>query len=134
MKKEISSRKEVYELVTTFYGKVRKDELLGPIFNRHINDWGGHFEKLTDFWETNLFFVRKFKGSPMHKHILVDKDENYAINEHHFGAWLNLWFQTVDELFIGEKANIAKNRARNMGTFFHIGIFNARPDKNSEIE
>lgn len=131
MKKEISSRKEVFELVTTFYAKIRKDDMLGPIFDKHIKDWESHFEKLTDFWETNLFMVAKFKGNPMLKHRIVDAGENYTINEHHFGRWLNLWFQTVDDLFIGEKADIAKNRARNMGTFFHIGIFNARPKKNS---
>jgi hemoglobin len=48
------------------------------------------------------------------------------INELHFGTWLNLWFQTIDELFDGEMAQIAKNRARNMGSHLHIAIFNAR--------
>ncbi|PCJ94977.1 MAG: globin [Flavobacteriaceae bacterium] len=126
MKKEISTRKEVYELVTAFYGKIRKDELLGPIFEKHIKDWDSHFERLTDFWETNLFFVNKFKGNPMHKHQMVDAAENHTIDANHFGVWLNIWFQTIDELFVGEKAMIAKNRARNMGTFFHLHIFEAR--------
>jgi len=127
MKKEIKAREDVYTLVSTFYNKVRKNELLAPIFNKHVTDWPLHLDRLTDFWETNLFFKNKFKGNPLHAHKLVDKAENYSINEHHFGAWLNLWFEAIDELFEGEKATIAKNRARNMGTFFHIGIFNTRP-------
>ena len=49
-----------------------------------------------------------------------------AINELHFGTWLNLWFQTLEEHFEGEVADIAKNRARSMGTFIHLNIFNAR--------
>ncbi|MEX0274849.1 MAG: group III truncated hemoglobin [Flavobacteriaceae bacterium] len=127
--KEITTREDVYALVTTFYGRVRKDELLGPIFERHIDDWPAHFERLTDFWETNLFFVAKFKGNPMLKHRLVDAAEKYTLSDMHFGVWLNLWFQTIDDLFVGEKAQIAKNRARNMGTFFYINIFEGRPKK-----
>ena len=126
MKKEIVTREDVYNLVSTFYSKVRKDDLLAPIFNKHITDWPAHLEHLTDFWETNLFFKNKFKGNPLYKHKVVDAAENNTINEHHFGAWLNLWFQTIDDLFTGEKATIAKNRARNMGTFFHLKIFEAR--------
>ncbi len=130
MKKEIENRNDVFNLVDTFYIKVRANKLLGPIFERHIHDWPAHLERLTDFWEGNLFFIRKFKGNPLLKHQIVDAEANYSINEQHFGVWLNLWFETVDQLFEGEKANIAKNRARNMGTFFHVNIFNARP-KNS---
>lgn len=125
-KKEIQGREDVYNLVDSFYKEIRKDELLSPIFNAHISDWPQHLERLTDFWETNLFFVRKFKGNPLLKHQIVDAACGYSINEHHFGRWLNLWFFTVDDLFVGEKASLAKNRARNMGTFFHISIFNAR--------
>jgi len=125
-KTDISSREDVYTLVETFYTKVRKDELLGPIFNSVINNWEEHFERLTDFWETNLFFKKKYKGDPLQKHVDVDKMHGGSINELHFGVWLNLWFQTIEELFEGENANIAKNRARNMGTFIHLRIFKAR--------
>ena len=124
--KDIQVREDVNHLVRTFYAKVREDKLLGPIFNKSIEDWESHFDRLTDFWETNLFFVRKFHGDPMQAHIEVDKKEDGTINELHFGVWLNLWFQTVDELFDGEVASIAKNRARNMSTFIHLKIFEAR--------
>ena len=127
MLRDLENRADVYKLVSAFYTEVRKDELLGPIFNRHIIDWPEHLERLTDFWETNLFYVAKFKGNPMQVHQKVDAAENYTINELHFGIWLNLWFKTLDSLFEGEKSNIAKNRARNMGTFFHINIFQAKP-------
>ncbi len=129
MKKKIESREDVSLLVNTFYSKVRKEPLLGPIFNRIITDWETHLELLTDFWETNLFFKRKYLGNPMHAHIEVDKKLGGTINEIHFGTWINLWHETIDELFEGETATIAKSRARNMGTFIHLNIFNARnPD------
>ena len=125
-KTEIKNREDVHKLVTTFYDAVRKDELLGPIFNSIITDWEEHLEKLTDFWESNLFFKKKYTGNPLTKHVEVDKQQKGAINEMHFGVWLNLWFQTIDNLFVGEKAQLAKNRARNMGTFIHLKIFEAR--------
>ncbi len=125
-KKEIKSREDVSLLVNTFYSKVQRDELLGPIFNKIITDWKTHLELLTDFWETNLFFERKYFGNPLHTHIEVDKKTHGTINELHFGTWINLWIQTIDELFEGDAAQTAKNRARNMGTFIHLNIFDAR--------
>ena len=73
--KEIKTRKDVSILVHTFYDKIRKDDLLGPIFNSHIaeDQWPEHLEKLTDFWETNLFGIPKFKGNPSQKHLNVMK-------------------------------------------------------------
>jgi len=133
MKKELKDREDVYVLVTAFYKKIRKDNVLGPIFNKHIKDWPAHLNLLTDFWETNLFFVKKFKGDPLQKHMKVDAGEHYGINEYHFGIWLNLWFQTIDELFYGEKANTAKNRARKMSTFIYLKIFKNRPVSKAEF-
>lgn len=125
-KKNIESREDVSLLVNTFYDKVRNDALLGPIFNGIITDWEAHLELLTDFWETNLFFERKYFGNPLHTHVEVDKKCGNTITELHFGTWINLWFETVNELFEGQTAEIAINRARKMGTFMHLNIFEAR--------
>ena len=123
---DISSREDVFLLVTTFYDKVRNDELLGPIFNSVINNWEQHLELLTDFWQTNLFFKKKYTGDPLQKHVEVDKAIGGKISEVHFGVWMNLWYETLDELFEGDVTQIAKNRARNMGTYMHLKIFEAR--------
>lgn len=129
-KKDINTREDVYLLVSSFYTKVRKDNLLGPIFNTAIKDWDEHLDRLTTFWETSLFMTRKLEqkyiGNPMEAHVKVDKDNNHSITELHFGVWLNLWYQTIDELFVGEYADVAKRRARKMGTFLHLKIFEER--------
>jgi len=125
-KNDIVSRDDVFSLVTNFYGKVRQDELLGGIFNKAISNWDEHFEHLTDFWESNLFFKKSYTGDPIGKHVAVDEANDGSIGALHFGHWLNLWYQTVDAMFEGEVAQIAKNRARNMGTFIHLKIFEAR--------
>ncbi len=124
MKKDISSREDIYLLVTSFYAKVRKEETLGVIFNRVINDWPSHMEHLTDFWETNLFAIKKYKGNPIAVHQEVDQKVDYTINVNHFGIWLNLWANTIDALFEGEIATMAKHRARKMSTFLLVQMHN----------
>jgi len=130
-KKEIKSRSEVFELVNTFYARIRKDDFLGPIFNKMLATeeiWVEHLEKLTDFWETNLFAVMKFKGNPMAAHQKVDKAFNHSITQDHFYEWLKLWNSAVDSLFEGEKAKLAKERARRMSTHLHINMWQNKPE------
>lgn len=131
MKQDLQNREDVFKLVSIFYGKVRKNEHLGPIFNEIIKDWPEHLEKLTDFWETNLFLMRKFRGNPMTAHVSVDQKFDNTIEMRHFGEWLNMWYQTLDELFDGEKANLAKNRARNMSTHLFMNIYQNRKNTNA---
>ena len=125
-KKDIQNRADIYLLVTSFYEKIRRDEVLGPFFNPIIKDWAAHFERLTTFWESSLFLKTKYYGNPLEVHIRVDAENNHSITELHFGLWLNLWVQTIDELFVGEYAENAKHRARKMGTFLYLNIFQAR--------
>jgi len=127
MKEDLKDRDDVYELVTAFYARIRADVYLGPIFNKHVKDWPAHFDHLTDFWEGTIFQKRIFNGNPLREHKRVDKEEGYVINEQYFGVWLNHWVQTIDSLFIGEKAEMAKFRARKIGTFFLVHLFEAKP-------
>ncbi|WP_194767749.1 group III truncated hemoglobin [Tamlana sp. I1] len=125
-KKDIKTREDVHLLVSSFYDKIRSDEELGPFFNNLIKDWPAHIENLTNFWEASLFLKTKYLGNPLEAHIKVDQDNNHCINERHFGLWINLWFETIDELFEGDYAQNAKHRARKMGTFLYMKIFEAR--------
>ena len=125
-KKDITSREDIFLLVSKFYEKVRKDTVLGPFFNNSIKDWDAHLQHLTTFWESSLFLKTSYYGNPLEVHVKVDEANNNTITELHFGLWLNLWHQTIDELFEGEYANNAKRRARKMGTFLYLKIFEAR--------
>jgi hemoglobin len=128
--KEIENRADLEGLVNIFYAKIKKDSLLGPIFNKHIPEekWPEHLSKLTDFWETNLFGIRKFKGNPSQKHVEVDRGLNHSVGQTHFGQWLNLWFQTIDELFVGERANKAKEASRRMASAQFMMMWHHRPE------
>ena len=126
MRKELENREDVRLLVETFYGKIRQHDVLGPIFNSIIKDWPAHLELLTDFWETQLFLKRKYYGNPVTAHQEVDDKMNGNITSEHFGLWLNDWFATLDELFEGETAWIAKNRAQKMSTMLFMQIYQHR--------
>ena len=125
-KSDIKNRDDVFNLVTSFYEKVRKDIVLGPFFNDTIKDWDAHLQHLTTFQESSLFLKTKYYGDPLKAHVKVDAIHNNSITELHFGLWLNLWFQTIDELFEGDYAENAKRRARKMGSFLYLKIFEAR--------
>lgn len=126
VKSDIKSREDVFLLVDTFYKKVRANKVLGPFFNNTIQDWDAHLEHLTTFWESSLFLKTRYSGDPLAAHVKVDRIFNHSISELHFGIWLNLWFETINELFEGDYAENAKRRARKMATFIHLKIFEAR--------
>lgn len=129
LQREINNREDVFLLVSIFYNKIKMDEFIGPIFLNAIQDdeWENHLEKLTDFWETNLFFAKKYKGNPMKVHQQLDVVNNFIISQKHFGKWLELWVSTVDELFVGEKALKAKNNARNISFSLYMKMFINKP-------
>ncbi|GAA3727278.1 group III truncated hemoglobin [Flavobacterium ginsengisoli] len=132
MKKQIENRTDVSFLVHQFYTKIRADREIGFYFNEIISDWDAHLEKLTDFWETNLFGVRKYKGNPHEVHNEVDAHFDEKITPNEFGIWLNHWFQTIDEHFEGENADTLKRRAQKMSTFLYMSMFQHR-QKESEV-
>ncbi len=126
MKQDIKDRRDVQALITAFYTKVRQNEEIGFFFNNSIQDWDAHLEKLTDFWESNLFFAGSYSGNPIKAHVKTDAENGNKISEYHFGIWLNLWFETINSMFEGELAERAKNNARKMSTHLFLKIYQNR--------
>lgn len=132
MRKQIESRADITFLVHEFYDRIRADSEIGFYFNTMITDWEAHLEKLTDFWETNLFAVKRYKGNPHEVHNEVDATFDEKITANEFGIWLNHWFQTLDEHFEGENVETLKRRAQKMSTSLFVSMFEHRK-KESEI-
>ena len=72
-------------LVETFYGKIRGDELLGPIFAERISDWPAHLARMKAFWRSVLHNSGEFSGNPMLKHLAIP-----GLELRHFAHWLAL--------------------------------------------
>lgn len=103
---DITSEADIRQLVDIFYGKVRQDEVLSPVFEPVIGDsWEHHLGHMTDFWSTLLLYTKKFSSDPLTKHLPL------VLTKAHFDRWLLLFHGTVDELFQGEIAENAKKRA-----------------------
>jgi hemoglobin len=96
---------------------VRENELLGPIFNGILKDrWTEHLEKMYRFWQTILLEVPTYSGSPFPPHAKL------PVSQLHFDTWLQLWHGTLDEFFVGEKAEEAKWRGSRMAEMFMYKI------------
>lgn len=126
MKTDIASREDVALLVHRFYDRVRKDKEIGHFFNETIKDWPAHLNKLTDFWESNLFYQQKYLGNPLLVHAEVDTKFKGAIDNYHFGIWLRHWIATLDSHFEGTVTEKAKQRARNMSVRMFFTIYEHR--------
>lgn len=116
-KQKIASLEEVKKLVDVFYGKVRKDALLSPIFEKAIGDhWDTHLDKMYEFWQTVLLDEHTYYGSPFLPHAKL------PVNKQHFERWLLLFNETVDTEFTGELAEEAKWRAQKMAEMFQFKL------------
>ncbi len=112
-KKDISNRKDIEQLVNSFYDDVKKDETIGWIFQEIIGeDWSQHLPIMYQFWETVLFGVASYRGNPVQKHVQLDKKT--PLQNEHYQRWLSLWMNKIDELFEGTIANKAKDKAGTM--------------------
>ena len=112
MQKDIETRTDIELMVNQFYNKVNQDALLAQMFS-HV-DWPHHLPIMYNFWSSMLLGDQSYQGDPFQKHI------HLAINSTHFNRWLELFTQTVDENFVGFKAEEMKSRAQSIaGVFQH---------------
>lgn len=83
----------ISELVETFYGRVRADATLGPIFNKEIGDnWGPHLARMKDFWASVAMNAGRYNGKPVPAHTKLE-----GVDASHFQIWLGLFRQTLED-------------------------------------
>ncbi len=124
MKKDIEIKEDIKLLIDSFYQKVNADDTLNYIFTdiAKIN-WEKHLPIMYNFWENTLFYTGTYEGNPMelHKHL----HHLMPLTAEHFKHWLAHFTNTVDELFEGKHANLAKQRAISIATLMQIKIIAA---------
>ena len=113
-KSDITTRADIENLMIQFYGKVKVDETIGFIFTdvAKIN-WEHHVPIIVDFWETILLDNPVYTKNAMQVH--YDLNKKVPLQKEHFDRWLYLFFETVDEMFEGTIATLAKKRATSIG-------------------
>lgn len=115
MKRDIETEEDVKLLVDTFYAHVNEDGLLAPVFNNVAKvNWQHHLPVMYNFWSSLLFGSMAYKGQPFPKHTRL------PIKQEHFGRWVILFTQTIEELFEGVKAEEAKYKAKSIARIFQM--------------
>lgn len=103
----------IERLVRRFYGKVKADKELGPIFNEAIGDgWEPHLRKMFDFWSSVMRMTGRYHGKPVPAHRALK-----ALRPDHFPIWLGYFRETAREecepaaaaLFIDRAERIAES-------------------------
>ena len=112
---DIETRKDIEQLINEFYIKMLDDIVIGFIFTdiAKIN-LDEHRAIICDFWETVLFNRPVYKRGPEVMKVHHELNKKIKLKKGHFTRWLYLFCSTVDELFEGECANRAKDRAHSI--------------------
>jgi hemoglobin len=115
---DIETREDCERLVRAFYGKALEDPIIGWLFVdiAHL-DLEAHVPRITSFWETILLGAQSYSGGAFRPHAALHVKARLRAG--HFERWLALWHGTVDELFAGERAELAKAHALRVARAFH---------------
>lgn len=113
-------------LIHTFYGEVREDPLIGPVFNRAIDDWPEHLDKLQAFWSSVMLTSGRYKGRPLPAHIRHAD----SISPASFDRWLAIWRDVTNRILDPASAEAMQEKARRIAESLSLGIaFHQDPDR-----
>jgi hemoglobin len=115
---DIETRADCERLVRAFYGRAFEDPVIGFLFTDVAKlDLEAHVPRITSFWETILLGAQSYGGGAFRPH--AELHMKAPLRRAHFDQWLRLWFATVDDLFAGPRAELAKSHAARVATAFH---------------
>lgn len=106
-------------LVRTFYANVLKDTILAPFFIEKLGDnlqsdaWEEHLLLLTDFWRFAALGYDEYNGNPFEPHLHID-----GLSREAFSAWLKLFHQTVDQVYIPSAGDYFKQKSLDIAENF----------------
>lgn len=131
-------RADCEALVRAFYTRALADPVIGYLFTdvAHL-DLEAHVPRITSFWETVLLGARSYGGGAFRPHL--ELNARSPLRRGHFERWLLLWSATVDELFVGARAELAKAHAQRVAGAFvsrlgSAGERRGEPEPASEPE
>jgi hemoglobin len=116
--RDIEDREDCERLVRAFYARALADPMIGWIFVDVAKlDVEAHVPAIASFWETILLGAQSYQGGAFRPHAALNA--RVRLRAGHFERWLVLWRTTVDELFAGERAELAKTHAERVAHAFH---------------
>ena len=121
----------IRDVVHGFYDQIRKDALLGPVFNGAIapDDWSRHLAKMCDFWSSLMLRTGRYDGRPLPPHLALP-----GLGEQHFRRWLRLFRATVRNLCPPEIAALFMERALRIAHSFRLALAHNRGENTLTVE
>lgn len=112
---------EIDRVVAVFYAAIRRHEVLGPVFARHVSDWPAHEEKISRFWRNAILYERNYDGNPMRVHMAAGD-----VRAAHFAPWLMLFDESLRRCLAPEAAQAWSALAHRIGQGLRMGVEDLR--------
>jgi hemoglobin len=106
------TKENIETMVLNFYRRVLQDEIVGPFFIAKLGDdmsndyWKPHLELLVNFWASIALGDTSYRGNPFAPHMMVGE-----LSREVFEQWLKLFFETLDEVYEPQMADLFKERS-----------------------
>lgn len=116
---------DIRRLVHAFYGRIRSDDLLGPVFEGAIADdkWPVHLDKMCAFWSSVVLRTHRYDGRPLSPHLRLE-----GLSAEHFERWLSLFAETALSVLSPAAAAVFVDRAERIAHSFRLSIAFHRGD------
>ena len=108
---------QIDRVVAVFYGAVRRHEVLGPVFARHVTHWPEHEAKIARFWRNAILSERAYDGNPMQVHRRAGD-----VKPAHFDDWLMLFDATLIRVLPRDTAVAWSALAHRIGAGLRMGV------------
>ncbi len=103
-------------LVRAFYARVRRDPLIGPVFEDKVHDWEVHIGRLCTFWSSVALMSGRYHGQPMTVHLPL------PIDTPHFDRWVEIFAATAQDVCPPAAAAHFLDRASRIADSLELGI------------
>jgi hemoglobin len=122
--RDIENAADIDHLIEYFYQhKVINDPIIGFLFTDIADiDLPKHLPKVAGFWQKVLLGENNYQGKMFAVHERLN--QKVKLNKHHFVRWLYLFEQSIDELYAGPQAELAKKRANSIADSMFNGLQN----------
>jgi hemoglobin len=107
-------------LIDRFYVTVRRDPVLGPVFDAAISgeEWPEHMGTMRRFWSSVMLASGRYSGNPVSVHRAVPNLERPL-----FARWLALFEETAGELFVADVAGQFTAKAHRIAASLQMALF-----------
>jgi hemoglobin len=110
---------DIRQLIPAFYTKVRRDSILGPVFDSVIDDnWAAHIETVCSFW----FYVTRLDRHYNAQNFMSAHLRQPTIRAELLPRWLALFRDTACELCAPAQADALIDIARRMADTLELSL------------